>query len=238
MSADIPNANPRLAAIKSWQSDERPREKLMAKGAAALSNAELLAILIGSGTPRESAVDLMRRVMADCQDSLATLSRRSLEELTAYKGIGEAKAITILAASELGRRRQREAAKERLDLNSAQSIYEYLRPLMQDLATEEAWLLLLDRRFRLLGDAIRLSQGGLTDTHIDPRVVARHAILANATVVVVAHNHPSGNAHPSASDDRLTTQLAAAMKLLRIHLADHIIVADSQYYSYADEGKL
>lgn len=227
-----------LRRIKAWQADERPREKLMARGSEALSNAELLAILIGSGTPKVSAVDLMRRVMADCHDSLRTLAGRSLEELMAYKGIGEAKAITLMAASELGRRRQKEAARERLNLNSAESIWQYLRPQMQDLTTEEAWLLLLDRRFGLIGDAVRLSQGGMTETAIDARVVVRHALLGNATVVVLAHNHPSGNPNPSREDDRITHSIKQALDIMRIHLADHIIVTDGHYYSYAEEGKL
>ena len=225
-------------SVKQWAEADRPREKLMQRGAGALSDAELLAILIGSGNPNESAVDLMRRILSDCQDSLNTLGKRSIEQLMGYHGIGEAKAISILAACELGKRRQMEEFRDRLDMNSAETIYRYLKPQMQDLANEEAWVLLLNHNFKLITDPIRVSQGGLTETAMDVRMIARHAILNNATIIILAHNHPSNNPKPSRNDDMLTKQIDEGMKLLRIHLADHIIVTEDTYYSYAENGKL
>ena len=162
----------------------------------------------------------------------------TIGELMDFNGIGEAKAITLLAACELGKRRQAEEARQRIDLSSAQSIFEYLQPKMQDLPTEEAWIVLLNQNFKLIGDAIRLSQGGLTETAVDVRIIVKHAILNNATVVVLAHNHPSNNASPSGQDDRITRQVADALKLMRLHLADHIIVTEGKYYSYMEHGKI
>lgn len=224
--------------INQWSVDDRPREKMMRLGAGALSSAELLAILIGSGSPKETAVDLMKKIMNNCGNSLKTLGRMSIDELKTYNGIGDAKAITILAACELGKRRQQEEVKERLDLGTAQSIYDYMHPLTQDLATEEAWILLLNHNFKLITDAIRLSQGGLTETAVDVRLIVKHAILNNATVVVLIHNHPSGNTHPSGNDNRITRDVNEALKLMRLHFADHIIITDGNYYSYREEGKL
>lgn len=229
---------PHKLNINKWNEADRPREKMRAKGAEALSNAELLAILIGSGTSKESAVDLMRRIMNSCGDSLKVLGQKSVDELMTFQGIGEAKAITILAACELGRRRQKEDVSSRLDMSEARSVYEYLRPQMQDLPTEEGWILLLNHNFRLVCPAIRISHGGLTETSIDVRIIVKHALLNNATVIVLAHNHPSNNPHPSRSDDRLTHQLNDALKLMRLHLADHIIITDGDYYSYNENGKL
>lgn len=229
---------PKKMNINEWNPDDRPREKMMEKGAQALANAELLAILIGSGTPKESAVDLMRRIMADCSNSLKNLGQKSIEELMSYHGIGEAKAITILAACELGRRRQEEEALIRLDLSSAESIYEYMRPKMQDLTTEEAWILLLNNNFKLVCEPVRISQGGLTETAVDVRVIVRHAILSKATVVVLLHNHPSGNCRPSGHDDKITKSVREGLSFMRLHFADHIIVTDGKYYSYVEEGKL
>ena len=229
---------PYKMSINKWDRSDRPREKMLEKGAAAMSNAELLAILIGSGTKEESAIELMRRVMTDCGDSLKILGQKSAEELMSYHGIGEAKAITLLAACELGKRRQEEEARKRLDLSTATSVYDLMLPRMQDLTTEESWIILLNNNFKLIGSPIRLSQGGLSETAVDVRIIARHAILNNATVVILIHNHPSNNCRPSAEDDRITKKVSEAMKLLRIFLADHIIITDGAYYSYREEGKL
>lgn len=229
---------PYKMSINKWDRSDRPREKMLEKGAAAMSNAELLAILIGSGTKEESAIELMRRVMTDCGDSLKILGQKSAEELMSYHGIGEAKAITLLAACELGKRRQEEEARKRLDLSTAASVYDLMLPRMQDLTTEESWIILLNNNFKLIGSPIRLSQGGLSETAVDVRIIARHAILNNATVVILIHNHPSNNCRPSAEDDRITKKVSEAMKLLRIFLADHIIITDGAYYSYREEGKL
>lgn len=224
-------------AINQWAEEDRPREKLMARGASALTDSELLAILIGSGTPKESAVALMQRVMCDCDNNLNTLGKRSVHELMQYKGIGEAKAITIVAACELGKRRQAATAAERPDMGSALAVYEYMLPKMQDLDTEEAWALLMNQRFGLIR-AVKLSHGGLSETAVDVRVILREALLSNATVLTLVHNHPSGNARPSGDDDRLTQKLKRACETMRIYMVDHVIVTDGKYFSYAEEGKI
>ena len=226
-------------SITKWAEEDRPREKLMRLGAAALSNAELLAILIGSGSQDESAVDLTKRVLADCGNNLNTLGKKTIAELTdgRYKGLGPAKAVTILAACELGKRRQLEKAEERKRLDSAAAVYDYKQPLMQDLAEEEAWVLLMNQNFKLI-KPVQLSHGGITETAVDIRLAIKHALLCNATVVALCHNHPSGNARPSGDDDRLTQRMKEACKVMRLHLLDHIIVTDGRYYSYAEEGRL
>lgn len=223
--------------INQWAEADRPREKLLSHGAEALSDAELLAILIGSGTTKETAVDLMKRVLADCDNNLNTLGKLSFRDLTAYKGIGEAKAVTILAACELGRRRAFAKAAERPDLGSATAIYNYLHPKIGELDTEEAWLLLMNHSFKLL-KTMRLSHGGLTETAIDVRLVIKEALLNNATVVAIAHNHPSGNIAPSRDDDRITDAVKKACQLMRLHFLDHLIITDGAYYSYREMGKI
>lgn len=223
--------------ISDLSEADRPREKLRDRGTEALSDAELLAILIGSGSTSESAVALMQRILSACDNNLNTLGKRSLHELMQYKGIGEAKAITIIAACELGKRRQAAKAAERPDMGSAQAVYEYMHPKMQDLDTEEAWVLLMNQRFRLI-KAVRLSHGGLTETAVDVRVILREALLANATTLTLIHNHPSGNARPSGDDDRITHKLKTACDAMRLYLIDHLIVTDGNYYSYAEEGKI
>ncbi|MBO4821563.1 MAG: DNA repair protein RadC [Prevotella sp.] len=222
--------------ITEWSLGDRPREKFMERGAEALTNAELLAILIGSGTTEETAVDLMKRILNDCDDKLNTLGKKTLEELMDYKGIGMAKAITILAACELGRRRQSENV-ERLRINSANSIYLYLHPKMQDLDVEQAWVLLMNQNYKLI-KAERLSVGGISETSIDVRLVIKLAVINNATVVAIAHNHPSNNPKPSKEDDRITERVKKACDLMRIHFLDHVIVCDGNFYSYAERGKL
>ena len=224
-------------SINQWAEEDKPREKLMAKGAAALSDSELLAILIGSGSTKESAVGLMQRILADCDNNLNTLGKMSLNELMSYNGIGEAKAITIIAACELGKRRQAVGAAERPHMGSAMAVYEYMLPKMQDLDTEEAWVLLMNQRMRLI-KAVRLSHGGLSETAVDVRIILREALLNNATVITLVHNHPSGNTRPSGDDDRLTLRLKKACETMRIYLVDHVIVTDGRYFSYSEEGKL
>ena len=229
---------PQKLNINQWSPDDRPREKLMKHGAAALSKAELLAILIGSGSREESAVELMKRLMNACHDSLSELGKKTLEDLCSYRGIGEAKALTIIAATELARRRQTENVRERLKADSPQTVYDLMRPIMQDLPEEEAWIILLNNNLSIIGDPVCLSHGGLTETAVDVRIVCRHALLSNATAVVLCHNHPSGNTRPSRHDDELTKSVREALKVLRITLADHIIVCENGYYSYNENGKL
>lgn len=223
--------------IARWAEEDRPREKLMQNGPGVLSDSELLAILIGSGSTKESAVSLMQRILADCGNNLNTLGKMSLHELMRYNGIGEAKAVTILAACELGKRRHATPAAVRPDLGSALATYDYMLPKMQDLDVEEAWVLLMNQRFHLV-KAVRLSHGGLSETAVDVRIVMREAILAGATVLTLCHNHPSGNCRPSGDDDRLTQKIRKACETMRIYMADHIIVTDGCYYSYAEEGRL
>ena len=223
--------------IARWAEEDRPREKLMQNGPGVLSDSELLAILIGSGSTKESAVSLMQRILADCGNNLNTLGKMSLHELMRYNGIGEAKAVTILAACELGKRRHATPAAVRPDLGSASAAYDYMLPKMQDLDVEEAWVLLMNQRFRLI-KAVRLSHGGLSETAVDVRVILREALLCNATVLTLVHNHPSGNARPSGDDDRITHKLKQAAEVMRIYMVDHIIMTDGKYYSYAEEGKI
>lgn len=223
--------------INEWAAEDRPRERLIAQGPSALSNAELLALLIGSGTREETAVDLMKRVLADCSNNLNTLGRLSLQELMAYRGIGEAKAVVIAAACELGRRRAACAPERRPKLGSAQAIYEHMRGRIAESTVEESWVMLMKNDFSLLRDC-RLSRGGLTETAVDVRLIIREAVLSGATVIALAHNHPSGNPTPSRDDDRLTRSVADACRLMRLHMADHVIVTDGAYYSYAEQGKL
>ena len=223
--------------INQWAEEDRPREKLMRLGAGALTNAELMAILIGSGSPKESAVDLMKRILNDCDNNLNKLGRMSIRELQVYNGMGPAKAVSILAACELGKRRQMEKVQERKDLGSPQAIYDYMRPIMQDLDTEEAWIILMNQNYRLIKEE-RLSHGGITETLVDVRLIVKEALLNNATIVALCHNHPSNNARPSKEDDRLTERVKKACELMRIYLLDHVIVTESNYYSYREKGRL
>lgn len=224
-------------SINEWAEEDRPREKLQALGAECLSNAELLAILIGSGSTDESAVALMKRIMNDCSNNLNTLGKMSIRELTAYKGMGPAKAITILAACELGKRRQKTQVEERRRLSSPQDIYEYMHPTMQDLDVEEAWVLLLNQGFRLI-KPVRLSHGGISETAVDIRLIMKEAIVNNATVIALCHNHPSNNLFPSRNDDNLTRNVKKACETMRIHFLDHVIITDGAYYSYSEKGRL
>ena len=222
--------------IAHWSEDDQPREKLRDKGPQTLSNAELLAILIGSGTPGTSAVELMQEVLNHCNNNLNTIGKMTIRDLCQYKGIGEAKAITILAACELGKRRQKESPEERPKLDTATKIYKEIHPLMQDLDVEEFWVLLLNQNHRLI-KKVRISHGGITETAVDIRIIIREAVLANATILAVCHNHPSGNLSPSKADDDLTRNIHRACELMRIHFMDHVIITDGQYYSYHELGR-
>ena len=222
--------------INQWAKEDRPREKMADLGTEALSNAELLAILIGSGSTDESAVELMKHVLADCNNNLNTLGKKSIQDLTKYKGIGEAKAITILAACELGKRRQAESPEERPDLSTATKVYRHMHHLMQDLDVEEFWVLLMNQHYRLI-KKVKISHGGITETAVDIRIIFKEAVLANATILAVCHNHPSGNLTPSRADEELTKSIQKACELMRIYFMDHVIVTDGQYYSFHELGK-
>ena len=227
----------RKLTIAHWSEDDQPREKLRDKGPQALSNAELLAILIGSGTPGTSAVELMQNVLNDCKNNLNTLGKMTIRQLMDYKGIGEAKAITILAACELGKRRQQETPEERPDLGTATRIYNHMHPVMQDLDTEEFWLLLMNQNYRLI-KKVRIAHGGISEVTVDIRILIREAVLANATILAVCHNHPSGSLRPSSADNALTDAIRQACSLMRIKFMDHVIITDGAYYSYHEEGKM
>ena len=221
--------------INQWAQEDRPREKMANAGTEALTNAELLAILIGSGSQKETAVDLMKKILADCNNNLNTLGKMTIRDLCLYNGIGEAKAITILAACELGKRRQAETPEERPDLGTATRIYNHMRPVMQDLDVEEFWALLLNQHYRLI-KKVRISHGGITETSVDIRIIMREAVLANCTILAVSHNHPSGNLSPSHVDKELTKSIKRACELMNIHFLDHVIVTDGQYYSFKEQG--
>ena len=224
-------------SIKDWDEADMPREKLERLGAEALSNAELLAILIGSGSTKESAVDLMKRVMSDCNYNLNTLGKLTITDLMKYNGVGPAKAITILAACELGKRRQAEKPEERVKLDSALAIYKEMHPVMQDLDVEEGWVLLMNQNFKLI-KKMCISRGGLTETAIDVRVILKQALMSNATVIALCHNHPSGGLRPSGADDSLTNKVKDACNLMRLFFLDHVIITDGGYYSYSEEGRI
>ena len=223
--------------INQWAEEDRPREKMMLHGVSALSNAELLAILIGSGNTEDSAVELMRKVLNDYHNNLSELGKASIDELCRFKGIGPAKAITILAASELGKRRKEEGVEERRSVLSSKDVYECLYPLMCDLPTEECWVLLLNQASKLI-DKVKISAGGLSATAVDVRCILREALLKRASAIALCHNHPSGSIRPSREDDLLTKQVAQASECMNIRFIDHVILTDGAFYSYADEGRI
>lgn len=225
--------------LKELPIDERPRERLMEQGAAALSPAELLAILIGSGNTEETAVQLMQRLLADCGGSLKTLSRMSLRDLTKnYKGLGPAKAVSILAACELGKRRLMEAAEEKRYISNSAELYQLILPLVRDISHEESYAVYMRADHSVEGRPMLISKGGITSTMVDPRLVLREALIRQTPIVALAHNHPSGSTKPSRDDDDLTKHLQEACRVMNIQLLDHIIVTDGDYYSYVENGKI
>ena len=222
-------------SLKQLPLDERPRERLMEQGAAALSPAELLAIL----NTEETAVQLCQRLLSDCRGSLKALSRLSLNDLTrSYKGLGPAKAVTIMAACELGRRRLMETETEKQYIKTSTDIYHIMYPRMRDLAHEESYALYLRTDHSLEGHPFLISKGGIAGTQVDVRLVIREALIRQTPTLVLTHNHPSGNIRPSRDDDQLTDRLQRACKMMSLHLLDHLIVTDGNYYSYREQGKL
>lgn len=224
-------------AITQWALEDRPREKMMEKGAAALSDAELLAILIGSGNTEESAVELMRRLLLSCDNNLNSLAKWEVCDFSKFKGMGPAKSVTLMAALELGKRRNLQHTKERLRISSSKDIYGIFQPIMCDLEREEFWVLLLNQAAKVI-DKIRISIGGIDGTYTDVRTILREALLQRATQIAVVHNHPSGNIHPSQQDRTLTEHIRKAASTMNIHLIDHVIVCEDNFYSFADEGLL
>ena len=221
--------------INQWAEEDRPREKMERLGAQALSDAELLAILIGSGSPKEDAVSLMKRILNDCNNNLNTLGKKSIHDLCQYNGVGPAKAITIMAACELGKRRQEEKAEERPDVGTAILIYNHMHPILQDKDVEEFWILLMNQNHRLI-KKMCIAHGGISEVSVDIRIIIREAVLVNATILAVCHNHPSGSLKPSQMDNDLTYSIQNACRLMRIRFLDHVIVTDGAYYSYHEEG--
>lgn len=222
-------------SIKEWPLDERPREKAMKNGISTLSNSELLAILIGSGTPDESAVELMRKVLASCDGNIARLARLTVDDLCLFKGIGPAKALTIVAACELWKRRDGDDVSRVKYIKSSADLFRYFHPMLCDLNVEQCHVLLLNNKNGVIDSAL-IGSGGLTATMVDTRLVMREALLKRATAIALCHNHPSGNTQPSRDDNELTKNLRDACKVMNIRFLDHIIVAGDKYYSYNDEG--
>jgi len=223
--------------IKSWSPEDRPREKLLLKGTSALSDAELVAILIGSGTPKMSAVELSKKILLQGNNNLNELARLSIKDLMKIKGIGEAKAITIVAALELGRRRKEQDPEEKPKITSSKDAFDLLKGDMMDLPKEEFWVLLMNRANRVTKKK-RVSEGGVSGTVADPKIIYKLALEELASGIIVAHNHPSGNLQASQSDIDLTRKLKEAGKFLEIQLLDHIIIANQKYLSFADEGMM
>ncbi|MEL5892307.1 DNA repair protein RadC [Bacteroides sp. GD17] len=223
--------------INQWAEEDRPREKMMQKGAEALSDAELLAILIGSGNTEESAVALMQRVLSAASNDLNQLGKWEVHDFSRFKGFGPAKSITIMAALELGKRRRLQERPERAVIRSSRDIHDIFYPLLCDLAQEEFWVLLMNQAARVI-DKARISRGGIDQTTADVRSILREALLQRATQIALIHNHPSGNPRPSPEDQRLTELVRKASQTMNIRLTDHVIITDGKYYSFTDEGLL
>lgn len=223
--------------IKAWAEEDRPREKFMLKGRHTLSDAELLAILIGTGNVEETAVELSRRILQENENNLYKLSRTNVQELSRFKGIGSTKAITILAALELGKRRKESLDTERKKITSSQDVMDIFQPLLGDLLHEEFWILFLNRANRVINKQ-QISVGGMSGTVADPRMIFKAALDQKAVSIILCHNHPSGNNQPSQSDIQLTRNLFEAGKVLEIMVLDHLIITQGSFYSFADEGLL
>ena len=228
---------PSSFSIKNWNQDDQPREKLRDKGKAALSDAELVAILIGSGSRNESAVALCKRILASVDNNLSELGKLSIKQLMAFKGIGEAKAITIAAALELGRRRRGGEALEKKKITSSASVFELMQPIIGELPHEEFWIVYLNNSNKVI-QKNQLSKGGITGTLVDVRLALKTALEVGATGIILTHNHPSGTLKPSEADKQLTFKLNTAAKSLDIKVLDHLIITEKAYFSFADEAML
>jgi len=223
--------------IRSWSEDDRPREKLLLKGKAALSDAELIAILIGSGSRNETAVDLSKRILADHQNNLNALGKLPVSKLMAFKGIGQAKAIAIVAAMELARRRRSHEAVVLDKIASSQSVFDIMQPIIGELAHEEFWIIYLNNANKIIHKT-QLSKGGITGTLVDIRLALRIAIENGAVGMILTHNHPSGTLQPSEADKQITRKLKLGAESLDIKILDHVIVTETAYFSFADDGIL
>ena len=223
--------------IREWSQDDQPREKLLYKGRTTLSDAELVAILIGSGNREESAVALCKRILASVNNNLSALGKCSIKHLTSFKGIGEAKAITIAAALELGRRRRAEDALIKQKITSSTSVFELMQPVIGELQHEEFWIIYLNNANKVL-QKLQLSKGGITGTLVDTRLVFKHALEIGATGLILTHNHPSGTLKPSEADKQITQKLKVAASSLDIKVLDHVIITEKAYFSFADVSLL
>ncbi|MCF8277713.1 MAG: DNA repair protein RadC [Flavobacteriales bacterium] len=221
--------------IRSWAEDDRPREKLLLKGKSALSDAELIAILIGSGNTEETAVDLSKRILLSLNNQLSELGKLSVKDLTKFKGIGEAKAISIIAALELGRRRKDSEPEKRVKITDSRSAFDVVYPHLGDLRHEEFWVIFLNRANAVIGKE-NISKGGVSGTTVDPKVVFKLAVQFPASAIILAHNHPSGQLKPSQADHQLTKKLKEAGNALDIPVLDHLIIGERDYFSFVDEG--
>ncbi|MDR9456385.1 MAG: DNA repair protein RadC [Salegentibacter sp.] len=224
-------------SIKQWAEDDRPREKLLQKGKLSLSDAELIAILIGSGSPNESAVQLSKRILASGKNNLSELGKLSVQQLCNFKGVGPAKAVSIIAALELGRRRRIEEALERKKITSSASVFELMQPVIGELPHEEFWIIYLNNSNKVI-EQLQLSKGGITGTLVDVRLTLKKALELSATSLILVHNHPSGTLLASEPDKQLTRKLKTAAQSLDIKVLDHVIVTENSYFSFADEGVL
>jgi len=224
-------------SIKNWSEDDRPREKMLQKGRSTLSDAELIAILIGSGSRDESAVALSQRILASVENNLNELGKLSIRNLTGFKGIGNAKAISIIAALELGRRRREEDALEKKKITSSNSVFELMQPLIGELPHEEFWIVYLNNSNKVL-QKTQLSKGGITGTLVDIRIVLKNALQLGAVGIILVHNHPSGTLQPSLADKQLTQKIKTAGESLDIKVLDHIIITEKAYFSFADDNLL
>ncbi len=224
--------------IKEWALEDRPREKLMAKGLSSLSDAELLAILLGSGSAKESAVDLAKKILKDCDHNLNELGKKSVADLKKnYHGVGDAKAISIVAALELGKRRRDDGILQKPKISSSEDVFNLMQPILGDLPHEEFWVLLLNRSNKVI-TKFKISQGGVSGTVIDVRLILKPAIENLASSIVLCHNHPSGNIYPSDADENITQKVSESAEVMDIKVLDHIIVTEKSYFSFADEGKI
>lgn len=222
-------------SIKSWAEEDRPREKLLDKGRHVLTEAELIAILIGSGNKNETAVELSKRILSNTGNNLNELGKLNVTDLTKFKGIGEAKAISIIAALELGRRRKETEAAKREKIITSKDVFEIMKPSMMDLPHEEFWLLMLNRASDVIKKEL-ISRGGVSGTVVDAKIIFKTAVEQYASSIIICHNHPSGNLKPSDADIRLTKNIKEAGKIMEISLLDHLIISDKGFYSFADEG--
>jgi DNA repair protein RadC len=224
-------------SIKNWSQDDQPREKLLYKGKASLSDAELVAILIGSGNRDESAVSLCKRILSSVDNNLSELGKLTIKQLMEFKGIGEAKAISIIAALELGRRRRGEEALQKKKITSSKSVFELMQPIIGELPHEEFWIVYLNNSNKVIHKS-QLSKGGITGTLVDTRLVLKTALEVGAVGLILSHNHPSGTLVPSQADKAVTLKLKTAAQSLDIKVLDHLIVTENAYFSFADENLL